>query len=92
MTNLSRDQIQNLVRSVYELDQVADVILIDTGAGISDSVIDLVLCSSQVLLVVTPEPTSITDAYALLKTLQRQEEFEGGNEDSYDQQSNAVRR
>ena len=78
MTNLSRDQIQNLVRSVYELDQVADVILIDTGAGISDSVIDLVLCSSQVLLVVTPEPTSITDAYALLKTLQRQEEFEGG--------------
>ena len=31
MTNLSRDQIQNLVRSVYELDQVADVILIDTG-------------------------------------------------------------
>ncbi len=64
MTNLSRDQIQNLVRSVYELDQVADVILIDTGAGISDSVIDLVLCSSQVLLVVTPEPTSITDAYA----------------------------
>ena len=40
--------------------------------------IDLVLCSSQVLLVVTPEPTSITDAYALLKTLQRQEEFEGG--------------
>ena len=43
MTNLSRDQIQNLVRSVYELDQVADVILIDTGAGISDSVIDLVL-------------------------------------------------
>ena len=78
MTNLSRDQIQNLVRSVYEWDQVADVILIDTGAGISDSVIDLVLCSSQVLLVVTPEPTSITDAYALLKTLQRQEEFEGG--------------
>lgn len=45
------------------MDQVADVILIDTGAGISDSVIDLVLCSSQVLLVVTPEPTSITDAY-----------------------------
>lgn len=76
MTNLTRDQIQNLVLSMYELDQVADVVIIDTGAGISDSVIDLVLCSTQVLLVATPEPTSITDAYALLKTLQRQSEFD----------------
>lgn len=76
MTNLTRDQIQNLVLSMYELDQIADVVIIDTGAGISDSVIDLVLCSTQVLLVATPEPTSITDAYALLKTLQRQTEFD----------------
>ncbi len=76
MSNLTRDQIQNLVLAMYELDQVADVVIIDTGAGISDSVIDLVLCSTQVLLVATPEPTSITDAYALLKTLQRQTEFD----------------
>lgn len=78
LTNLSRDQIQSLVLSMYELDQVADVVLIDTGAGISDSVIDLVMCSAQVLLVATPEPTSITDAYALLKTIQRQENFDPG--------------
>lgn len=76
MTNLSKDQIQSLVLSMYELDQVADVVIIDTGAGISDSVIDLVMCSAQVLLVATPEPTSITDAYALLKTIQRQAEFD----------------
>lgn len=76
MTNLTRDQIQSLVLSMYELDQVADVVIIDTGAGISDSVMDLVMSSTEVLLVATPEPTSITDAYALLKTIHRQPDFD----------------
>lgn len=76
LTNLDRDQIQSLVTSMYELDQVADVILIDTGAGISDTVIDLVMSSTEVLLVATPEPTSITDAYALLKTMRRHLAFD----------------
>lgn len=75
LTNLNRDQIQSIIRMMYELDNIADVVIIDTGAGISDSVIDLVLASSEVLLVATPEPTSITDAYALLKTLCRHEDF-----------------
>ena len=75
LTNLNRDQVQNLVRMMYELDNLADVVIIDTGAGISNTVIDLVLASSEVLLVATPEPTSITDAYALLKILCRREEF-----------------
>lgn len=75
LTNLDRDQIQGLVNMMYELDNLADVVIIDTGAGISNTVIDLVLASSEVLLVATPEPTSITDAYALLKTLCRHEEF-----------------
>ncbi len=79
LTNLDKDQIQTLVRLLYELDHIADVVIIDTGAGISDSVIDLVLSSSEVLLVATPEPTSITDAYALLKTLCRHEEFYQSN-------------
>lgn len=79
LTNLNSDQIQSLVRMMYELDNIADVVIIDTGAGISDSVIDLVLASSEVLLVATPEPTSITDAYALLKTLCRHEEFYENN-------------
>lgn len=79
LTNLDRDQIQSLVRMMYELDNIADVVIIDTGAGISNSVIDLVLASSEVLLVATPEPTSITDAYALLKTLCRHQEFYANN-------------
>lgn len=52
-----------------------DIVIIDTGAGIADSVLEFVAASSEVLLVATPEPTSITDAYALLKTLNRKSEF-----------------
>ena len=75
LTNLGGDQVKGLVRLMYELDQIADVVIVDTGAGISDTVINLVVSSSEVLLVATPEPTSITDAYALLKTLCRHREF-----------------
>lgn len=75
LTNLDKDQIQTIVNMMYELDSLADIIIIDTGAGISETVIDLILASSEVLLVATPEPTSITDAYALLKTLYRNPDF-----------------
>lgn len=76
MTNLNRDQILSLVNVMYELDHLADVVIIDTGAGISDTVIELVAASAEVLLLATPEPTSITDAYALLKTLHRHPDFD----------------
>ncbi|WFR54959.1 MinD/ParA family protein [Anaerocolumna sp. AGMB13025] len=75
LTNISKSQILFLTQKLYELDQLADVIIIDTGAGITDSVLEFVTASSEVLLVVTPEPTSITDAYALLKTLNRKGDF-----------------
>jgi len=75
LANLDDGQLQYLVQMMYELDHIADIILIDTGAGISRSVIDMALASPEVLLVATPEPTSITDAYALLKTLSKQKEF-----------------
>ncbi len=75
LTNLSKEQIIYLIQKLVELDERADIIIIDTGAGISDSVIEFVAASSEVLLVATPEPTSITDAYALLKTLNRKEDI-----------------
>lgn len=71
LTNLSRDQIVYLIQKLVELDEKADIIIVDTGAGIADSVLEFVAASSEVLLIATPEPTSITDAYALLKTLNR---------------------
>lgn len=75
LTDLSKDQLVNLSKRLEELDKRADVIIIDTGAGIADNVMEFVTLSAEVLLVVTPEPTSITDAYALLKTLDRRPEF-----------------
>lgn len=76
LANLKREQIFYVLHSLVELDDLADVIIIDTGAGITDSVLDFVVFSQEVLLIVTPEPTSITDAYALLKTLHSRQEFE----------------
>ncbi len=75
LTNLTKDQIIYLIRKLVELDKTADIIIIDTGAGINDSVLEFVAASSEILLVTTPDPTSITDAYALLKTLNRKSDF-----------------
>ena len=45
----------------------ADVILVDTGAGLGRNVMDFILAADEVILVTTPEPTSLTDAYAVMK-------------------------
>ena len=45
----------------------ADIILVDTGAGLGRKVMDFILAADEVLLVTTPEPTSLTDAYAVMK-------------------------
>lgn len=79
LTNLTREQLIYLINKLYELDKLADIIIIDTGAGITDTVLEFVTASSEVLLVTTPEPTSITDAYALLKTLKRKLNFSSDN-------------
>ena len=76
LANMTRDQIFYVMQSLSELDDLADIIIIDTGAGINSSVLDFAAASEEVLLVATPEPTSITDAYALLKTLNRTQEFQ----------------
>ena len=78
MANLTRDQVFRLIQKMAELDQQTDVIIVDTGAGIGDSVLEFVAASAEVLLVATPEPTSITDAYALLKSLNRSSSYKPG--------------
>lgn len=76
LVNLTSAQLDFLNDKLQELDYLADIILIDTGAGISDSVLDFIVSSNEVLLVTTPEPTSITDAYAVLKALKNKKNFE----------------
>lgn len=75
LNNLTREQIIGVVQKLSELDSLADIILIDTGAGISDSVMEFVIASPEVLLITTPEPSSLTDSYSLIKTLYRNLDF-----------------
>lgn len=77
--DLDKEEVRRLVGKLSELDSLADVIIVDTGAGISSSVLEFVAASPEVILVATPEPTSITDSYALLKALSM---FEGFDKDS----------
>lgn len=78
MGNLDKEQIRILISKLTRLDTLADVIIIDTGAGIADSVLEFVLNSPEVIIVATPEPTSITDAYSLLKAVNRSKDFSAG--------------
>lgn len=79
LVNLDKEQLKKMIAKLVKLDSLYDVVIIDTGAGISDSVIEFVLSSPEVLLIVTPEPTSITDAYSLLKAVNRKKEFDRRN-------------
>lgn len=76
LNNLSQDQIMYMIKCLNDLDQLADVIIIDTGAGISNQVLEFLLASPEVILVTTPDPTSLTDSYSLLKTLYKNERFQ----------------
>ena len=76
LSNLSKEYLTYIIGNLRELDSIADVIIIDTGAGISDSVLEFLVASGEILLVTTPEPTSITDSYSLLKALRRHPDFE----------------
>lgn len=69
LVKLNKTQLVDLLMKLGKLDEEADVILIDTGAGLSENVISFVHAAREVILLTTPEPTSITDAYALIKTI-----------------------
>jgi flagellar biosynthesis protein FlhG len=77
MSNLSKDYLNYIIKNLTELDEMADTIIIDTGAGISDAVLEFLVASGEILLVTTPEPTSITDSYSLLKALNRHPRYSG---------------
>lgn len=76
MANLSRDYLNYIIQNLVQLDSIADIIIVDTGAGISDAVLEFLVASGEILMVTTPEPTSITDSYSLLKALYSHPRFD----------------
>lgn len=71
LTNLSAEQKLRLVSDLENYNPDYDIFLIDTGAGISDNVLFFCSAAQETIVMVTQEPTSIADAYALMKVLWR---------------------
>ena len=69
LAHLTEGQKINLLNEFDVLNNMFDVLLVDTGAGLSSNVIYFNLAAEERMVVVTPEPTSITDAYAILKVM-----------------------
>ena len=71
MADLSSARQQALLDRLSELESASDVLIIDTGAGISRGVLAFAAAAQTLLVVATPEPTSLTDAYGLIKSVAR---------------------
>lgn len=69
MANLSPEQRNRLLENLLALEDMADILLIDTGAGLSRSVLSFVSAADELIVITTPEPTAITDAYGIIKVV-----------------------
>ncbi|MDR1212048.1 MAG: MinD/ParA family protein [Spirochaetaceae bacterium] len=68
IANLSEEERQNFIDELNTL-QDADIIIIDTSAGVSSNVLDFIAAADDAVIVTTPEPTAITDAYGIIKII-----------------------
>ncbi|HBQ24772.1 MAG TPA: ATP-binding protein [Syntrophomonas sp.] len=71
LANLGDNSLKKLLVELGKLDGEYDYMMIDTGAGISKNVISFLLSANDIIFVTTPEPTSMTDAYGMVKTIAR---------------------
>lgn len=69
LANLNGWQMEAFIKSLGRLNREFDFIILDTGAGLNQNVLSFVLSTNEVLMVTTPEPTAITDAYGLIKVI-----------------------
>jgi flagellar biosynthesis protein FlhG len=68
IANLSSEELDNFAMQFNTLGN-ADIIIIDTGAGVADNVLKFIAAADEVYVVTTPEPTAITDAYGIIKII-----------------------
>lgn len=71
MAELSAEEHASLIRCFSDIEDEVDVLIVDTAAGISESVVNFVRACRDLIIVACDEPSSITDAYALIKVLNR---------------------
>ena len=73
LLNLNEEKITRLLDGIAGIDVSVDFIIIDIGAGINENILQILLASTETIVVTTPEPTAILDAYALVKTVVRRD-------------------
>ena len=71
LANIDSYRRERLIKGLKTIDNTADVILIDTGAGIAKNVLGFAGAADEVVVVMTPEPTSLTDAYGFIKAVSK---------------------
>lgn len=69
LAQIEQEKIQKIIKCFENIDNSYDFIIIDTGAGISNNVLSFVLAADMVIVVTLPEPTAITDGYAIIKAI-----------------------
>ncbi len=72
LANLTRGQHAHLMNELQALEAEADCMIIDTAAGLAENVIGVLRAADEVIVVTTPDPTSVVDAYAMIKVLHQQ--------------------
>ncbi|HBV85996.1 MinD/ParA family protein [Desulfosporosinus sp.] len=72
LADLERDKLKNVIANLGRLEKMTDLLIIDTGAGLGHTVINFLQAADDVIMVTTPEPTALTDAYGLLKSLRQE--------------------
>lgn len=75
LADLEEWQLERFLIRLANLENESDYLLIDTGAGISKNVLNFTLAADEIFIITTPEPTSITDAYGLIKTINKHNFF-----------------
>ena len=70
-SNLNAEQQKTIVQALMKLEQQFDYLIIDTAAGIGESVLGFLMAVEHCIIVVTPEATSLTDAFSLIKVLRK---------------------
>ena len=73
LADLELEQIWHFINQLEELDGEVDILLVDTGAGISRSVISFLMAADEIILLTTPEPPAIADAYGVIKALTKRD-------------------
>ncbi|MDU1320486.1 MAG: MinD/ParA family protein [Clostridium botulinum] len=68
LEGITENQIERFIKNLSTLEEL-DYIIMDTGAGVNRSVLGFIACSEELIILTTPEPTAITDAYSLLKAV-----------------------